>query len=284
MEVAQECSQDTPLDPKHLKLNGVARSFTTCSGWSYSSFKPECTSHISVETLQQGLGFEPLLGVRGQHFSARYGPRPSVKVSFSKAAQDPWPARGLALNRYLLDDANPDGTLCQYRQGGKQFPGNCTVTLGQIGKQDLVRIVVEEAVSVRVCQLFLDGNHRTAILSIYEKLADAGWWLDMSAVDLYILISNRNQVEWNSVKHRMVKAILQHLKHFPDIPFQAREVCAGQVKLIAEINTLFDDVHDFLSLQGSGMDSKRKKWRSFCRRSKKRHAQYISLYHNPQIK
>ena len=143
-----------------------------------------------------GLGFEPLLGVRGQHFSARYGPRPSAKVSFSKAAQDiPWAARGLALNRYLLDDANPDGTSCQYRQGRDHFPGKSTAKQGQMGKQDLVRIIVEEAVSVRVCQLFVDGNHRTAILSIYEKLANAGWWLDVSAVDLYVLISNRNQVE-----------------------------------------------------------------------------------------
>ena len=78
-------------------------------------------------------------------------------------------------------------------------------------------MVVDEAVSVRVCQLFVDGNHRTAILSIYEKLADAGWWLDMSAIDLYILISNRSQAEWSMIKVRMVKKILRQLKREPGI-------------------------------------------------------------------
>lgn len=96
-------------------------------------------------------------------------------MPFPKGAKDtPWQARALELNRYLLDGINPDGTSCQYRQSWYQFPYTTTATQSQISKQDLVRMVVEEAVSVRVCQLYVDGNHRTAILSIYEKLADAG--------------------------------------------------------------------------------------------------------------
>lgn len=122
-------------------------------------------------------------------------------------------------------------------------------------------MVVDEAVSVRVCQLFVDGNHRTAILSIYEKLADVGWWLDMSAVDLYGLISNRSQSEWQRVKLRMVKVILRHLKQCSDISFQARHMFARRVKVIAEVNTLFEDVEAFLSSQGTGMCVKREKWR-----------------------
>lgn len=124
-------------------------------------------------------------------------------------------------------------------------------------------MVVDEAVSVRVCQLFVDGNHRTAILSIYEKLADVGWWLDMSAVDLYILISNRSQSEWHAVKVRMVKVILRHLKQCSHIPCQARHMFARQVKLIAEINTLFEDVEAYLTSQGTGLCVKREKWRLF---------------------
>ncbi len=195
---------------------------------------------------------------------------------------NPWPAWALELNHYLLDGVNPDGTPCQYRQGGLHFPDKSAVS--QLSKHDLVRMVVDEAESVRVCQLFVGGNNRTAFLSTYEKLADAGWWLDMSAIDLYILISNRNQAEWSMVKVHMVKVILVHLKHKPIMHVHARQIHAGQAELITEINTLFEDVQAFMFSQGPGICEKRMKWRPFCRFSKKRHVQYISLYCRPQIK
>ena len=231
-----------------------------------------------------GLGFEPLLGVRGRHFSARYGPRPLTEVPLSEYSKNiSWPARALELNHYLFDSINPDGTPCQYRHSSNRVPDKSAANQSQITKRELVRIIVEEAVSDRVGQLFVDGNHRTAILSIYEKLADAGWWLDMSAVDLYILISNRSQLEWNAVKLCMVKVILRHSEQCPDIPFQARHIFAKRVK-IADINTLFEDVEAFLASQEIGMSVKREKWHSFRRRSKKRHAQFVSLYGRPHIK
>lgn len=235
--------------------------------------------------LHSGLGFEPILGSFGRHFSARYGPRPEVQLPYPIALTGTlWPARALELNQYLLDGINPDGTPCQYRQTGRHFPDKSVANQFQLSKHELVRMVVDEAVSVRVCQLFVDGNHRTAILSIYEKLADAGWWLDMSAIDLYILISNRSQAEWSMVKVRMVKNILRHLKREPGVPLHAREIYAGRVKLIAEINTLFEDVEAFLTSPGPHMCEKRVKWRCFRRCSKKRHAQYVSLYGRPPIK
>ena len=240
-------------------------------------------TQVLYNMLHTGLGFQPILGSTERHFSARYGARPAVQVPYPDALMGkPWPARALQLNQYLLDGVNPDGTPCQYRQGGLRFPDKSAVS--QLSKHHLVRMVVDEAVSVRVCQLFVDGNHRTAILSIYEKLADAGWWLGMSAIDFYILISNRNQAEWGMVKVRMVKVILGDLKHKPDIHVHAHQIHAGQVKLIAEINILFEDVQAFLFSQGPGMCEKRMKWRHFRRCSKKRHVQYISLYGRPQIK
>lgn len=285
-EVAEQyASGESSLDPKHLQLNGVARSSSTRSELTYFSFKPGCSVHTSPSFSQQGLGFEPLLGVRGRHFSARYGPRPLTEVPFSKCSNHiSWPARALELNRYLLDGINPDGTPCQYRQSSNRFPNKSAANQSRISKREFVRMIAEEAVSVRVDQLFVDGNHRTAILSIYEKLADAGWWLDMSAVDLYILISNRSQLEWNAIKLCMVKVILRHLEQCPDIPFEARHIFARRVKLIAEINTLFEDVEAFLASQEIDMSVKRQKWRSFRRRSKKRHAQFMSLYGRPHVK
>ena len=106
----------------------------------------------------------------------------------------------------------------------------------------------------------------------------------MSAVELYILISNRSQEEWKKVKLCMVKVILRHLKHCPDIPFRARQMYTGGVKLTTEINTLFEDTDAFLAPRGPEMWMKRKKWRFCSWRSRKRHAQIVSLYGSPHIK
>ncbi|KAL3145670.1 hypothetical protein ABBQ32_003205 [Trebouxia sp. C0010 RCD-2024] len=54
------------------------------------------------------------------------------------------------------------------------------------------------------------------------------------------------------------------------------KIYAGRVKLIAEINTLFEDVEAFLTSPGPDMCGKRMKWRRFRRRSKEKHAQYVS--------
>ena len=188
--------------------------------------------------LHSGLGFEPILSSSGRHVSVRFGPRPVVQVPYPEALMgNPWPGRALELNHYLLGGST-QWHACQYRQGGLHFPEKFAVSQVQLSRHDLVRVIVDEAVSVRVCQLFVDGNHCTAILSIYEKLSDAGWWLDMSAIDLYILISSRNKHCGSMVKVRMVKVSLRHLKHEPDIHVHARQIYAGQVKLIAR-STLF---------------------------------------------
>ena len=121
------------------------------------------------------LGFEPLLGVQERHLSARYSIKPPAPTAYLNVAQHlPWAARALELNRYLLDGINPDGTPCQYRCDSGLFPDRAEQQR-QMSKRNLVISVVEEAVSVRVCQLFVDGNHRTSILSMYDCLMPAGY-------------------------------------------------------------------------------------------------------------
>lgn len=54
-EVARQyASGESSLDPKHLQLNGVARSFSTRSGLTYFSFKPGCSVYTSTSFSQQG--------------------------------------------------------------------------------------------------------------------------------------------------------------------------------------------------------------------------------------
>lgn len=120
---------------------------------------------VLYNMLHSGLGFEPIFGSTAQHFSARYGARPVVQAPYPEALMGKsWPARALQLNQYLMDGVNPDGTPCQYRQGGLRFPAKSALSQVQLSKHDLVRMVVDEAVLVRVCQFFVDGSHQTAIL------------------------------------------------------------------------------------------------------------------------
>ena len=54
-EVAEQyASGESSLDPKHLQLNGVARSSSTRSDLTYFSFKPGCSVHTSPSFSQKG--------------------------------------------------------------------------------------------------------------------------------------------------------------------------------------------------------------------------------------
>ena len=54
-EVARQYAvRDSSPTPEQLKLNGVARSFNTRSGLTYSSFKPGLPVHVTTSFSQQG--------------------------------------------------------------------------------------------------------------------------------------------------------------------------------------------------------------------------------------
>lgn len=232
-----------------------------------------------------GLGFQQLLGSDSQPRSARYAQRPVIATAYPEGCQAlPWSARALELNRFLLDSTNPDGSPCQYQHDSHLFPDRNATQDVTISKRALVTAVVNDAVSVRVRQLFVDGNHRTAIVTTYEKLADAGWLLSIDPVDVYILISNRKQEEWRLVKIGLVKMLMKHVKRCNMVSLEARQIFAERVKLIADINSSFEAVDTYLSNASLALYAKRSRWRAFRRKSKKRHAQFTCLYGCPHIK
>ena len=99
----------------------------------------------------------------------------------------------------------------------------------------------------RINQLFEDGNHRTAVLSIYEKLADAGWLLTADPFSIYIAISNREHWETSAVEANLNRRIARHAVWNPSVSLAERAAFAADAKQIAAVNSLFEHAHSWLT-------------------------------------
>ncbi|KAK9819512.1 hypothetical protein WJX74_001999 [Apatococcus lobatus] len=153
-----------------------------------------------------GLGFGPLFGNTAKLRSPRYGREADPPYCYpAQSLARSWQYRALALNTYLLDNCLPHNSgnaPCAYKPHASPYPG---APPSGLSKRELVRWIVQQAYAARVNQQFEDGNHRTAVLSIYEKLADAGWMLTADAFAIYIAISNRQHHETIKVEKTMIK-------------------------------------------------------------------------------
>ena len=119
---------------------------------------------LLITVVSAGLQFEPILGMAPRLRSSRYGAQATPPIAYPvNSVSQPWQQRAYALNVFLLDDRLPDGRPSGYRQHASSYPAKPGACLG---KQEPVTLVVREAYSARVNQLFEDGNHRTAIASI----------------------------------------------------------------------------------------------------------------------
>lgn len=128
----------------------------------------------------------------------RYG-EPSI-------TQHEYPARNseqsikdrlLSLNSYLLDGVLPYKFNHQPVQNDYENPNIKIVQpLPKTYWKSVVKEAVTFAVWIRAAQIFLDGNHRTSILYLHERLAESGILIndanDTISLDLYTLISHRH--------------------------------------------------------------------------------------------
>ena len=184
------------------------------------------------------LHFGSLLGTTERRRAPRYGPMPPSAAPYpSESIHFSWRERAHQLNVYLLDGCLADGSACGYKRAAR-YPAEDSAHLS---KFDVVDLVVREAYTARVNQYFEDGNHRTAILSIYEKLADKGWLLKADPFDLYIILSNRQQEDDARAKLQLAAAVLRKLAWQPNISLEQRAAYALRVKAIASINSLCED-------------------------------------------
>lgn len=74
-------------------------------------------------------------------------------------------------------------------------------------KRSFLREVVESATFIRRKQVFEDGNHRTAMLFVMECCARYNLILRSHPLEMYIIISSLDEIEWELVVVRLEKWI-----------------------------------------------------------------------------
>jgi hypothetical protein len=114
------------------------------------------------------------------------------------------------------------------------------------GTRNVLRKAISNAVRLRRDQVFYDGNHRTALLLLYETLAEHGYLLQAKPLTLYIHLSNRSsstppQWSWDEVEDAMFRHCKSRLKL--DYDLRSRDHAA----LFANAVRSLDVVNPFLN-------------------------------------
>lgn len=200
------------------------------------------------------------------HLLPRYGPEERTVEQYpAQSVNHAWNQRLLDLNRFLLDNILASGSSCSYNAPY----ANRLVPCLWIQPQANIGSIMDKAISVRVNQLFCDGNHRSAVLFIYESMADLGFNLSANPFEFYIKLSHRNCLcGLTNDQHR--KDVLNWMVKYVDrrkhrSAFINRRDMGEKVKGIAMMNSVMGQLVD--TLRGrSYMDQ-----RSACRNLKRQH-------------
>lgn len=168
--------------------------------------------------------------------------------------------RLLEYNKYLLDGYVPSGEVCAYRT-------NATIQAPSLnginGLRQLCDKIARVAFAIRRNQYFLDGNHRTAILTTFELIKENGYTLSADPVDMYIILSNRNErLDWTISESLYAKKLRRNTRR--------QDKHREKVKSLWQWNSLFCDL-------SAGIPLERKVLHDIKRRSPKRYIQWTKL-------
>jgi hypothetical protein len=221
--------------------------------------------------------------------SPRYGTEPTESIPWRKLSKfGDSDTEAFALNQFLLDGVVPSGVSCQFRGSNyvaafPKFP-----LCDDLAMKDTVEKIVRFAVTVRRpaingLQFFLDGNHRTAILLIYELLAEYKIRCLADPVRLYILISNRKEEDWDIRIKALVKEVKRTSRKLPySVSDNRREHAAFGVKILWRWNTLFEELFKQVAKFPRSSEEERNRIRRALhytkKKSPKRYHQWKWLY------
>jgi hypothetical protein len=160
--------------------------------------------------------------------------------------------RAIALNRFMTNEVSTrDGEYKSVQSSSLSaetfYRRYLKLPEGGSARQ-ILKAAISNAIRLRAEQVFHDGNHRTALLLLYEVLAERKLLLQASPMTLYILLSNRSdfsehgQLSWEDVENRMFQHCRSRLKFLDTIPTgQERPMLfANEVKTLEFGNSLFN--------------------------------------------
>ena len=114
----------------------------------------------------------------------------------------------------------------------------------------VLRAAIENAIRLRRDQVFHDGNHRTALLLLYEVLAEHKLLLQAKPMTLYTMLSNRSHLSehgkssWEEVANQMYQHCRSRLKFLVNIPDSDERplLFANAIKTLDIENSLFNQL------------------------------------------
>ena len=175
---------------------------------------------VARALIEKGLGWEvfstwwyPKYKVR-LPYSTWYWPRPKSPPHWQVDEK-----KAIALNRYLTNGMDSrDGQHVGILLTSLDFTRIYCLSPPEQGVKRSARAILKEVldkiVRLRADQVFQDGNHRTAILLLYEMLANHKILLQAKPLTLYIMLSSRcwYSDQGKGPRQRVVEVMYQHCK------------------------------------------------------------------------
>jgi hypothetical protein len=96
------------------------------------------------------------------------------------------------LNRWVTNGVQPSGQLCGYIEPhNESTEPRWDIYTKHHADHGYIEELARSVLSIRTEHRFNDGNHRTALLSLYYVIANANMTLSPPPEDLYAMIANR---------------------------------------------------------------------------------------------
>jgi prophage maintenance system killer protein len=181
-------------------------------------------------------------------------PMSTAKLSFERAIE---------LNRYITNGVSTrtgEYKAVQMTNLSAEVFHQRYLDIQESGARNLLQKAISNAVRLRRDQVFYDGNHRTAILLLYETLAEHGYLLQAKPLTLYIHLSNRTpssiprEWSWDGVEG----AMFQHCKSRLKLDYEPRSednpaLFANAVKSLDVVNSFLNQwAQMWYSAEGKG--------------------------------
>jgi hypothetical protein len=165
--------------------------------------------------------------------------------------------RAVELNRYITNNISTRAGTYQSIQFNvsPEIFSKRYMDVGSFGARHVLKETISKIVRLRRDQVFYDGNHRTALLLLYEILAEHKLLLQANPFALYIRLSNRGETNWESVERSMYQYCKSRLKLLSSVPKLAERpaLFANAIKSLDVVNSVTNQMAEMWYM-GDGKD------------------------------
>jgi len=203
--------------------------------------------HFSVETLEFRSLLESVLHAKLPILAKRYSdammrvnlPYPFESVSNGEISNLDAQLRFKRLNHFILDGfIAPDIPAA----GTSYIPRSQNEIINTVETYwpDVANLIAKTAFAIRAGQQYLDGNHRTATIYLYELAADFGRDINVDPFEFYNILSCRGyHILPGDAIDKLTKLLIKKSFNTRNINIASRKAIAKRVKEIPLRTTIY---------------------------------------------